>query len=51
MGCFLLVIHEIIIIIACIHHTALSATSVFQDPVYPTRSLRTVNIIVADGSD
>ena len=50
MGYFLLVIREsIIILFAFIIDTALSATGVFLDPVYPTGSLRTVNIIVADG--
>ena len=37
--------------ITCIPHTALSATGVFQGPVYPTGALRTPNIIVADCGD
>ena len=34
-----------------IRHAALSATGVFQGPVYTTGSLRTENIIAVDGLD
>ena len=34
-----------------IPHTGLSATGVFQGPVYPTGGLRTLNIINVDGGD